>query len=414
MTGVSSWDLVVVGAGPAGSAAAIAALRARPDLRVLLLDRSDFPRDKACGDGIAPHVLDLLEEQAVTGLVDDRVSVADLRLQRGATSVCRRMRRPAWVVPRAVFDARLREAALAAGAVPGRGHVRSVRVRPEGVEVVDGRGLVPAQVVVGADGAHSAVAASVRAATPSRGRRTAFALRGYAPTPASRAGEQVIVFGDTRQPSYAWSFDRGDGWANVGYGELLHGRQALPTRRLLLDQLQRLLPGAAEGGGEWRGHHLPLSPWRWRPEPGRVLLAGGAAGLIKPPTGEGIYYAVLTGLLAGAAAAAAATDEAPLSAGARYGRAVTSHLRLNLPTTALAAGLTRADRVLDAGLRAAARDQRVFDDLVELGLAAGRLTARLLGGLTRSLVGGVAPWGRTTGEATVGGMHRTPQGKGHV
>ena len=54
MSGTSSWDVVVVGAGPAGAATAIGALRSDPALRVALLDRADFPRDKSCGDGIAP------------------------------------------------------------------------------------------------------------------------------------------------------------------------------------------------------------------------------------------------------------------------------------------------------------------------------------------------------------------------
>ena len=49
------WDAVIVGAGPAGSTAALAALQARPGSRVLLLDREDFPRDKSCGDAVAPH-----------------------------------------------------------------------------------------------------------------------------------------------------------------------------------------------------------------------------------------------------------------------------------------------------------------------------------------------------------------------
>ncbi|CAM5608199.1 hypothetical protein SHIRM173S_02228 [Streptomyces hirsutus] len=77
------WDLAVVGAGPAGAATALGALRADPDLRVVLLDQADFPRDKACGDGVAPHVLDLLAKVDVTGLVDDRVPVDHLRLGRG-------------------------------------------------------------------------------------------------------------------------------------------------------------------------------------------------------------------------------------------------------------------------------------------------------------------------------------------
>ena len=382
---MTSWDLLVVGSGPAGSAAAIGALRTRPDLRVLLLDRSDFPRDKACGDGIAPHVIDLLDDHGVTGVVDGEVPVHDLRLDRGGASVCRRMRRPAWVVPRAVFDARLHRAAVAAGAVPRRDLVRSVEVGADGVQVTTAAESVAAPVVVGADGAHSVVARSL-GRRRGRGSRTAFALRGYAPTPRARAGEQVIVFGDTRQPSYAWSFDRGDGTANVGYGELLHDDRSPPTRRLLLDQLERLLPGATAGGRDWRGHHLPLSPWRWRPEPGRVLLAGDAARLINPLTGEGIYYAVLTGLAAGSAAAAAITDGHPAEAGQRHAAAVAPTFRTHLPSTALAARLTTVAPVLAAGLRASSADQRVFDDLVELGLAGGTLTPRLLGGLGREVV----------------------------
>jgi choline dehydrogenase-like flavoprotein len=88
------WDLVVVGAGPAGSAAALGALAVNPALSVLLLDRFDFPRDKACGDGIAPQVLDLLESVGVTGLLDDRTPVRRLALRRGELEVARDMARP--------------------------------------------------------------------------------------------------------------------------------------------------------------------------------------------------------------------------------------------------------------------------------------------------------------------------------
>ena len=88
-------DLVVVGAGPAGAATALGALAADPSLSVLLLDRAEFPRDKSCGDGIAPHVLDLLADVGVTGLLDDRVPVTRLRLQRGDLGVDRAMARPA-------------------------------------------------------------------------------------------------------------------------------------------------------------------------------------------------------------------------------------------------------------------------------------------------------------------------------
>src|SRR4051794_39945298 len=99
-----SWDLVVVGAGPAGAAAALGALHAEPRARVLLLDRADFPRDKSCGDGIAPHVLDVLAGVGVTSLLDDWSPVRTLHIRHGPELVSRTMARPAWVVPRKVFD----------------------------------------------------------------------------------------------------------------------------------------------------------------------------------------------------------------------------------------------------------------------------------------------------------------------
>ncbi len=362
----------MVGAGPAGAATALGALAAEPGLSVLLLDRHDFPRDKACGDGIAPHVFDLLAEVGVTGLVDDRTPVRRLALRRGPLQVSRFMERSAWVVPRMVFDQRLVEAAQTAGAELRRHRVRAVEAGQSSVRVDD----FEARTVVGADGAHSVVGRAVGA----KAGPTALALRGYAPTPLARAAQQLIVFGTVRQPSYAWSFDRGDGWSNVGYGELLSPEQTHPTRADLLAQLEVLLPGATSGGTDWRGHHLPLSTWSWRPQPGRVLLAGDAAGLINPMTGEGIYYAVATGLLAGRAAAAAARRDDG-GAGSEYRRLTGKLLARHLRHTALAARLTRSGRVLDAGIRAATADQRVFDDLVEIGLANGHLRPRTVRGL---------------------------------
>ena len=371
------WDLAVVGAGPAGTAAALGALRTRPDLSVVLLDRADFPRDKACGDGIAPHVLDVLGDVGVMGLLDDRVPVSRLRLERGDVTVARMMRRPAWVVPRSVFDDRLVTAARDAGARLLRHRVRDLTVGPGSV-CLDG--TITARVVVGADGAHS----RVRAATGLRDAPTALAVRGYAPTTPGRRGEQVIVFGTGRRPSYAWSFDRGDGLANVGYGEVVSGGSQHPSRSLLVARVEELLPGATADATDWRGHHLPLSGWRWPHPDGRVLLAGDAAGLVNPLTGEGIYYAVATGLLAGRVAAAVAAGADGRQLGRSYRRAVRSFLAGHLRHTALTAKLVMAGQILEPGILAAAGDQRVFDDLVELGLGRGRLTPAIVRGLLRS------------------------------
>ena len=366
------WDIAVVGAGPAGTAAALGALSADPGASVLLLDRADFPRDKSCGDGIAPHVLDALADVGVTGLLDDWTPVHRLHLADGAREVDRRMRRPAYVVPREVFDARLVTEATAAGARLRRLRVRSVSRQQASVEVADG---VEAQVVIGADGAHSLVR---RAAGLAPAEEPAIAIRGYAPVPAERREQQVIIFGEQRQPSYAWSFDRGDGLANVGYGELLRPHRPRPSRRAMLDQLETLLPGSTREGTAWRGHHLPLSSWRWQQPDGRILLAGDAANLVNPVTGEGIFYAVTTGILAGRTAVEAIRGGDPTGAGERHRRRVRALLARHLRHTAVASRLVENPAVLRAGLRAAQRDQRVFDDLVEMGLAHGRISPRLL------------------------------------
>ncbi|MEV5428166.1 geranylgeranyl reductase family protein [Streptomyces sp. NPDC052701] len=385
--GPARWDLAVVGAGPAGAATALGALHADPGLRVALLDRAAFPRDKACGDGVAPHVLDLLAEVGVTGLLDDRTPVGRLRLGRGGLAAERRMARPAWVVPRRILDARLVDAAVAAGARLLRHRVRDLRQHTDAV-LLDGE--ISAAVVVGADGAHSVVR---RALGRPRG-PVALALRGYAPVAPGRSGAQVIEFGTRHQPSYAWSFDRGDGLANVGYGEFLHRNRPAPTRAQLLERLETLLPGATGGGRHWVGHHLPLSTARWRPPAGRVLLAGDAACLVNPLTGEGIHYAVATGVAAGRAAAAALRAGRPEQAGERYALATRRILLPHLRHTALAARLARSTRVIEAGLRASAADQRVFDDFVELGLAWGRFTPTVALGLGRAFLIPVRPTGR--------------------
>jgi geranylgeranyl reductase family protein len=374
-------DLAVVGAGPAGAATAIAALQADPSLSVALIDRAAFPRDKACGDGIAPHVVDLLAAAGVSDLMADQVPVRRLRLSRAALSVDRAMVRPAWVVPRTVFDQRLVSAARSSGAEFLRHRIRHVE---QGADTVLLDDAVEARVVVGADGAHSVVRRAVGAGTGP----VAVAIRGYAPTLPDCSGAQVIVFGTQRQSSYAWSFDRGDGTANVGYGELQSSRGGRPSRALLMEQLERLLPGATRHGHEWRGQLLPLSTWRGSHRArGRVLLAGDAAGLVNPLTGEGIFYAVATGLHAGRAAATALAADGGVSAAGRQARLDRALLGRHLRHTDLAARLCHSGPVLDAGLRAASADQRVFDDLVELGLATGRITTTMARGLLRAAPG---------------------------
>ena len=104
-----------------------------------------------------------------------------------------------------------------------------------------------------------------------------------------------------RWPAYAWSFPIGDGTANVGYGEALAPWAGAPSRSRR--GVARVAAAGVEPDPEsLRAHRLPLSTGRRAVAAGRVLLAGDAQALVNPLTGEGIYYAVLSGALAGAAA----------------------------------------------------------------------------------------------------------------
>lgn len=352
-----AWDVVIVGAGPAGASAALAALQQRPGSRVLLLDRDEFPRDKSCGDAVAPHTIDLLADLGVGDVLDDRPPVWGLSLATaGGDTVQRRMQRPLRVVPRAVLDQRLVQAAEARGAVRRRHRVRRLQLRGDGV-VVDGEML--AAVVVGADGAESVVRRQLGLPVNPEG-HVAVAIRGYAPTDSAVA--QVVTRGRD-WPAYAWSFPMGDGWANVGYGEVLRGPAM--TRAGLLGCLEGLLPGAAQGAVRWRAHRLPLSTRRPRQPDGRVLLVGDAGSLVNPMSGEGIFYAVLSGRSAGRAATRG------VAAGAAHRRGMQARLARHLRATSAAVRLARFPALAATGLRVARSDQDVFDWYVDLGIGDG-------------------------------------------
>ncbi len=358
-------DVAVVGAGPAGCAAALRVLQLRPSARVLLLDAAAFPRDKTCGDGIAAHVLELLAALGVPDLHELGPEVAGLRLRSpGGQVVARTCARPNRVIPRKVFDERLVAAAVGRGAELRRHRVRALDVRA-GHVVLDG--VVAARTVIGADGANSVVRRLLGApATPPRG--TAVAIRGYAPTALDPDALTIEFARGGRYPAYAWSFPLPGGGSNVGYG--VFDRRGGGSRRELLDTLDTLIPGHVPDPASVRGHHLPLSTAPRHHPDGRVLLAGDAASMVNPLTGEGIFDAVASGVLAGRAALLGA------GAGAAHRAAMRRTFGRHQGHLGVLARLVPHSRFLDAAVAAASRDQAVFDAAVDLGLGRGTAPRR--------------------------------------
>jgi flavin-dependent dehydrogenase len=285
--------------------------------------------------------------------------VSGLRMRSpGGQVVARRCARPNHPIPRMVFDARLVDAAVARGAQLRRHRVRSLRVEPDRVVLDD---VYAARVVVGADGANSVVRRLI-GVPQSSPRAVAVAIRGYAPAMV-RPDELVIEFAKGRYPAYAWAFPVADGRANVGFG--VFDRRGGGSRRELLTALDALLPGQEPDPATVRGHHLPLSTGPRHHPDGRVLLAGDAAALVNPLTGEGIYDAVASGALAGRAALLGA------EAGRAHRTAMRRAFGRHRSHLAVLARLMPHSRFLDAAVAAAARDPAVFDAAVDLGLAGG-------------------------------------------
>lgn len=326
---------------------------------MLLLDRSPVGRDKVCGDGIAPQAAAELTALGVQDVVRPAEAVAAVRLTADGDAAAAAPG-GGWVVPRAVFDARLVRAAVAVGAGHVIERVTTVQQDADGV-TVNGRYRAP--VVIGADGSNSVVRRQVGEPGNS-GRALAVAVRGYVQAPPQPRRELLIRWDAGHGGlSYGWAFPTEDGTMNVGYG----APSGVPGGRAALEAgARRLLPEFDLEGIRLTGHTLPLSVARPRPAVGRVLLVGDAASLINPLTGEGIYSAVVSGALAGEAAV---LD--PRRAGRRYQRRLADRFGRQHRQLARLYPLLDSPAVLAATIRACAARPRLFARLMDVGLGDG-------------------------------------------
>jgi menaquinone-9 beta-reductase len=335
----SPYDVVVVGAGPGGSAAA--ATLARGGARVLLCDRSGFPRDKACGGGLTPRGVAAAERMGVDTAGPAFVRVGGVHMAGGGRSstvafpATARWPGHGTVVRRSDLDALLLEEAVRAGAEFRSG----VRVLGPVVEdgvcrgiraMVDGsRAEIAAPLVIGADGATSVLARGSGAGGRSgEGRGFWYAaLRAYfsGVEPMCGGDGAALEFYPLRGrdgrwlPAYGWVFPLPDGTANVGV-DIPHrpGLAGCPPLReaydRFVDRMRAERPGFA-GAREQAppvGALLPEAMRGFTPGVPGLLLVGDAAGLITPYSGEGIVYALESAELAGAAVLADGSPNAVL------------------------------------------------------------------------------------------------------
>ena len=351
------FDVLVIGAGPAGSIAAL--VLARAGARVALLDKAPFPRDKACGDFVGPRGLQVLDDLGIPeppGLdVGDMVVVGPtgrrvvLPCFNGATYPGR-----ARAMTRSVFDDALRTAALDAGAIAFAGRAdRPLRSGGDidGFTVGDDEEL-RADFVIGADGATSHVAQSAGLVEGSKV-LWGFAVRCYVDQNVDLPA--ITLWEQTRWnafPGYGWIFPGPGGTANIGIGiGTLADRQAgagavraLPAYLDHLVELGLVDRAAISPGPRRLGGWLKMGMVGTTPAAGRVLLVGDAAGLVNPLQGEGIAQAMTSGR-----SAAEAILTSPGHAATRYrGHLARIHLPYQRITAAGHAALVGRPRAIAA------------------------------------------------------------------
>ena len=288
------YDVIIVGAGPAGSTAAReSALRG---LSVLMVDKAEFPRDKPCGGAVTARCADLFDLD-LTPVIERTISGAEFTwrhrwaLSRSSSSAI------TYMTQRRNLDTFLAEQAVDAGVdFRQREELRSVERSADHVTVRAGGHSYRGRALVAADGANGTTA---KMAGIQRDFQHNIALEGnitpQGSFPAKWETSIGIDFGSIAG-GYGWVFPKRDhlnfglgGWKHVG-----------PTLRRRLNQLvERYGFNSADLWGI-RGHHLPIRSKGSKLVDGNTLLVGDAAGVIDPFTAEGIYGAVWTGKVAAA------------------------------------------------------------------------------------------------------------------
>jgi geranylgeranyl reductase family protein len=308
-------EVIVVGAGPSGTTAAMALAQQGHD--VLLLDRKSFPRDKTCGDAIPGGAIEILYELGMKERIQDanfypayqmllsspnqHEIIAELHKGPNGGDSC--------IVPRYIFDAVLYDHAIDSGAdfcqaqvkepIIEEGQVKGVRIKING-KLED----IRAKVVIGADGVTSAIARSLLD-YKHEDKHRAVALRAYIEDFEIIPNLVEFYLYKDILPGYAWIFPYGDGKANIGLGMRLDKfRKESGSLEEMLDVFMEIPAIKKRSSSQTSLNNLATwqlnfgSKWDIQRAFDGAILIGDAAGLINPLTGGGIHNGVISAKIA--------------------------------------------------------------------------------------------------------------------
>lgn len=349
------YDVIIVGGGPAGAMAAC--LLGQAGCRTLVLERHRLPRYKPCGGAIPAQVFATLPA-ACAPAIERRVNRARFRFR--GREAAHALDGTVAMVMRDRFDSLL--LAQAAADVHDGEAATGLEIGRAGVTVQGERGRYHAAHAIAADGAFSLLA---RLAGLQLGLRPGPALEAELPVPEALIAKwaETALFDVGAMPGgYAWVFPKGD-HLSLGVGSFRGGARGLRRR------LQALVAGLGLPAGHVRprGHALPLYRRRQRLQAGGLLLAGDAAGLVDPLSGEGIRHALASGRLAAEAILSGETATYSQRVHEEIGRDLSAALwlaRLFYGLPRLCFHLGARDRAIVGGLMRVLAGQATYRELI--------------------------------------------------
>jgi menaquinone-9 beta-reductase len=309
-------DIIIIGAGPAGTTCALQ-LRNAPHLRVILLDKATFPRQKVCGDAIGGHSMKMLLKVCPELMDSFRLFPSKTRTRQ--TQIFVNQQKPfvikwvneAYCCTRMDFDNFLVEGvkkfAKNVKIVEGFS-VHHIEQNTEGITVFnkDSTQSYTAKIIIGADGAHSVIAKQLTDTHLELHHHSA-AVRAYFEGVKDMRNDTTEVYvSKAFTPGYLWVFPVSDTVTNVGFGMLSEeiSKREVNLRKALFEFIEQMPVlktkfSAATQIGKIEGFGLPMGSRRVTMSGNGFLLTGDAASLIDPSSGDGIGNAIVSGIYAG-------------------------------------------------------------------------------------------------------------------